>query len=89
MRELRNRIERAAALADETVIGPADLFPESALDGPAAAATGTLDEALTVATRAKVEEALRRAGGNRGQAARLLGVSRTTLWKRMRELGIG
>ncbi|UEM24664.1 sigma-54 dependent transcriptional regulator (plasmid) [Skermanella mucosa] len=89
VRELRNRIERAAALADETVIGPADLFPESALDGPAAAATGTLDEALTVATRAKVEEALRRAGGNRGQAARLLGVSRTTLWKRMRELGIG
>ncbi|UEM07384.1 sigma-54 dependent transcriptional regulator (plasmid) [Skermanella rosea] len=89
VRELRNRIERAAVLADETVIGPTDLFPEAALDGPSSAGTGTLDEALTVATRAKVEEALRRAEGNRGQAARLLGVSRTTLWKRMRELGIG
>ncbi|QQP92961.1 sigma-54-dependent Fis family transcriptional regulator (plasmid) [Skermanella sp. TT6] len=89
VRELRNRIERAAVLADETVIGPADLFPEAGLDGPPVAGTGTLDEALTVATRAKVEEALRRAEGNRGQAARLLGVSRTTLWKRMRELGIG
>lgn len=89
VRELRNRIERAAVLADETVIGPADLFPEAALDGPSSAGTGTLDEALAVATRAKVEDALRRAEGNRGQAARLLGVSRTTLWKRMRELGIG
>jgi transcriptional regulator of acetoin/glycerol metabolism len=36
-----------------------------------------------------IEDALRRAGGSRSAAARLLGVSRTTLWKRMRDLGSG
>ncbi len=33
-----------------------------------------------------VVEMLRRNGGNRTQVARLLGISRTTLWKRLREL---
>jgi DNA-binding NtrC family response regulator len=89
VRELRNRVERAAALSDGPVLGPADLFPESALEPARPAGPGTLDEALSAATRARIEEALRRAEGSRGQAARLLGVSRTTLWKRMRELGLG
>ena len=36
--------------------------------------------------RARIREALRLAGGQKSQAAELLGVSRTTLWRRMREL---
>ncbi|MBN8503034.1 MAG: propionate catabolism operon regulatory protein PrpR [Burkholderiales bacterium] len=34
---------------------------------------------------AAIQEALRRTGGNRQLAAQLLGVSRTTLWRRLRE----
>ncbi len=33
-------------------------------------------------------EALRRAGGNRSEAARILGVSRVTVWNRMKKYGI-
>ncbi|WPB83284.1 sigma-54-dependent transcriptional regulator [Sediminicoccus rosea] len=88
VRELRNRIERAVALAEGEEIGPDDLFPESQLERAAAAAAPMLGAAIQGATRLAVSDALARAGGNRAEAARLLGVSRTTLWKRMRELGL-
>jgi transcriptional regulator of acetoin/glycerol metabolism len=55
---------------------------------PPPAGAGSLEGALDEAARAAIQDALRRAQGNRAEAARLLGVSRTTLWKRMRELGI-
>ena len=92
VRELRNRIERAVALAEGEDLGPADLFPELLLEPAevtvAVSRDGTLDTALDRATRAAIVDALRRSAGNRAEAARLLGVSRTTLWKRMRALGL-
>jgi hypothetical protein len=36
----------------------------------------------------RMAEGLQRVGGNRAEAARLLGIPRTTLWTRMRELGL-
>lgn len=92
VRELRNRIERALALAEGEDVGAGDLFPELSLesdDGPVPPSGRTLDSALGDATRAAILDALRHSGGSRAGAAQRLGISRTTLWKRMRELGIG
>jgi transcriptional regulator of acetoin/glycerol metabolism len=36
----------------------------------------------------RIRDALARTGGNRDRAARLLGMSRVTLWRRMRALGL-
>jgi transcriptional regulator of acetoin/glycerol metabolism len=61
-----------------------DLFPEATLDRPAPSPTGEdsdLQDAAREAIRARVEAALKATGGNRSEAARLLGVSRTTIWK--------
>jgi DNA-binding NtrC family response regulator len=38
--------------------------------------------------RSAIEDALRRAGGVRTRAAALLGMSRTTLWRKLRDYGI-
>jgi transcriptional regulator of acetoin/glycerol metabolism len=38
--------------------------------------------------RARILDALTRAGGNRTRAARLLGMSRATLYRRLERLGI-
>src|SRR5690606_7008724 len=43
---------------------------------------------LQAVERRHVVNVLERAGGNRDEAARLLGISRTTLWRRMKKLGV-
>ena len=39
--------------------------------------------------RAAIVAALEEAGGSRSRAAELLGMSRTTLWRRMKDFGLG
>ncbi|MEN5081777.1 sigma-54 dependent transcriptional regulator [Bosea sp. TWI1241] len=85
VRELRNRIARACVMADGPVIGPGDLFPERRLaDVP----RPDLSRARAAADAAEIEKALAQAGGNLGEAAKLLGISRTTLWKRRSSGGV-
>jgi DNA-binding NtrC family response regulator len=97
VRELRNRIERALLLSTGATIGIADLFPESLSDASRAPSPAgilppdpivRLVEARDAAEREHIRRVVLRCGGRTQEAARALGISRTTLWERMRRLGI-
>lgn len=88
VRELVNRIERAVVLACGPRLDVADLFPERAPCAPCAPAGARLADVRRVAERARIERVLAECGGRIGEAAKRLGISRTTLWEKMRRLGI-
>jgi DNA-binding NtrC family response regulator len=88
VRELENAIERAVVLARGPTIAPEDLLlipPDRAIPTQS---EGSLQEALDAATRARVEAALAATGGRRAEAADLLGIERTTLYRLMKRLGL-
>jgi transcriptional regulator with GAF, ATPase, and Fis domain len=82
VRELHNTLERAAILADGESIGPEHL----ALEGPLASASPTHD--LGAAAREMIERVLQQTDGNKAKAARLLGITRTQLYVRLRKYGL-
>jgi two-component system response regulator AtoC len=89
VRELENAVERAVVLARSETITPEDLLLEqSPLSLPAAATEGTLQDVLDRAAAARIRAALDAAKGQRAEAARVLGVERTTLYRMMKRLGI-
>jgi DNA-binding NtrC family response regulator len=83
-RELRARLMRAVEAAEADLVLTSDLFPERAAD----ASMRSLAEVRDAAERAQIMAALERTGGQVGEAARLLRVSRTTLWEKMQKLGL-
>jgi len=92
VRELENVIERAVALSPGPVIQPGDILidePAAVRGGPASAETGFLPEGMTLEQweDEMIREAMRRAAGNKSQAARLLGLSRNALRYRLSKLG--
>ncbi|MGH7803068.1 MAG: sigma-54-dependent transcriptional regulator [Candidatus Binatia bacterium] len=92
VRELQNAIERAFALSREAAIDFNDLPPAVRGDAPRAVAAGMLD-GNEVPRLADVEEkviraALDRTGGNKNQAARLLGIDRQRLYRKIAKYGI-
>jgi PAS domain S-box-containing protein len=89
IRELENVLERAAVVSRGNVISVADLPEEVASaarraeDAPVAAPrTGADDE------RARIVSVLEANRWNRGAAAAALGVDRTTLWRKLKRLGL-
>lgn len=88
VRELRNRMERATALALGPWIMPVDLFPERGEDAKASQDMPSLEEARQDLERRHITRALQASEGEIGAAARLLGLGRTTLWEKMRRLGL-
>jgi DNA-binding NtrC family response regulator len=93
VRQLENFIERLVVLADGPIVRRADvereLKREADREMSARPALGVLDEQRRDAERDAVIEALQRAGNNRSLAARILGISRRTLYNKLEELGIG
>jgi two-component system, NtrC family, response regulator HydG len=86
VRELENVLEQAAALSPGREIGPAEVHIEAV---PMASANRfTLAEAVETAERNTIEAALAHASGDLASVARELGVSGTTLWRKMKRLGI-
>ena len=89
VRELRNRVERAATLANGEWIMPMDMFPDFVeLEHPLTKAFATLSETRDLAERRQIERAIKETNGQIIEAAKLLGISRTTLWEKMRRLGV-
>jgi DNA-binding NtrC family response regulator len=88
VRELRNRTERAVALADAPWIGPELLFPSGRAIGGPAGPLPSLSEAREHAERHHIRAALAQTSGHIEEAAKLLGVSRSTLFEKMRKLEI-
>ncbi|MCA9649348.1 MAG: sigma 54-interacting transcriptional regulator [Myxococcales bacterium] len=84
VRELRNVIEYAFALGEGPVLSAGEVPPELRGELPPNAKKTMRDP--DEAERQRIREALRLAGGQKSQAAELMGISRTTLWRRMREL---
>ena len=99
VRQLENFVERLVVLADGPQISMDDLLREiasepsrsSALTGAPAldgAADLSLDETRRKTERAALDAALMRTGNNRTLAARLLGISRRTLYTKLEEHGL-
>jgi DNA-binding NtrC family response regulator len=89
IRELRNRLERAFALsADAPQISAQAIFPERVLLDQPGERVASLAEARERAERRHIEEAISQTNGEIAKAATLLGISRTTLWEKMRKFGL-
>ncbi|WP_374371305.1 sigma-54-dependent transcriptional regulator [Dongia sp.] len=86
VRELRNRVERAIALADTPWIGREHLFPDLVPQSIGPAGFASLASMREQVERQHIRQALDRAQGRVEEAAKLLGVSRSTLFEKMRRL---
>jgi two-component system response regulator HydG len=87
VRQLRNVIENLVLFSQNEVIGP-DELPQELLDAPAETITVRVGEPLDQVERRLIEHTLICAGGNRTRAAELLGISRRTLLRKIKELGL-
>ena len=90
VRELQNVMERASALAAGPDVEVADIQLDSPRNRAGAVADRFLPDGMTLDQweDEMIREALKRAGGNKSQAARSLGLSRNALRYRLSKIGI-
>mgnify|MGYP000377077041 CR=1 FL=1 len=84
VRELHNRLERACVMAEGNLIEPEDLGAADDLT-PTTEPVEAVHPNPSSGDRQLLIDALKRAGGNKSQAARALGISRTALYQRLRK----
>jgi len=91
IRELENAVERSVVCSTggmiDTSILPREVR-EPALETPRTRERVTLprDEPMDWDQAAKIRETLSQCDGNKTRAAKMLGMSRTTLWRKLREM---
>ncbi len=93
VRELENAVERAVILAEGSEVIPADLPPALREQRTPLLGRGSAfpySEGLTLAQleAEHIRRVLSHTAGNTTKAAKSLGISRTTLWRKMREYGV-
>ena len=86
IRELRNCIEKMVVLAPGEILQVEDIPPELLTEPVTAAAA--MDNPLDISSQEKelIRKALEECSGNRAAAARKLGISRRTLYRKLEEL---
>jgi DNA-binding NtrC family response regulator len=91
VRELQNVVERAVLLGKQPLINTGDLPPDVTSISPAKtlpARGRTLKQALEGPERQIILETLQQHNWNRNVTAEQLGINRTTLYKKMKRLGL-
>jgi DNA-binding NtrC family response regulator len=90
IRELDNVLERAMILGDGEWVTAKDLPYADSDDGENHPAVHhNLREALKSYEKSHIENVLRETEGDRTRTAHLLGLSRSSLYRKMEKLGIG
>jgi len=90
VRELINALETMIVLAPSPMLGvgdiPAEIRPAGRPEPPQAVTPGATS--LEEAERILIEQTLASTGGNRHQAAGILGIGQRTLYRKIKELGL-
>jgi DNA-binding NtrC family response regulator len=88
VRQLNHVLRRAVALGSTTTIGPADLFQDDPSSAAPSAAPRSLSDHLDQSERAYLVSIVQECAGAVGEAASRMGISRKTLWEKMKRHGI-
>jgi two-component system response regulator HydG len=101
IRELENMVEQGVALAVNGVVQRDDVIPPeiqlsrrshvadvASTGAPADAGGRSLQDVVDEAERRAIEGVLREVDGNKEKAAEVLGLSSTTLWRKMKRLNV-
>lgn len=91
VRELKSAFEYAFVASQGGLIGPTDLPPHILGSPRAHSAVPAVETAvfdLNDIKKQRLIDALRTSGGNQAEAARRLGISRTSVWKQIKRFGI-
>jgi len=88
VRELKSALEYAFVIVEGGLIGTEKLPPQISQGKGYERGEPVLHSKADQADKKALIEALRNCNGNQSQAARILGISRGTVWNRMRKYGI-
>ncbi|CAG9172713.1 sigma-54-dependent transcriptional regulator [Cupriavidus pinatubonensis] len=89
VRELQNRLERACIICPQNMLFSSDIFEEDGAQAPAVMGADTpLDDYMAACESAFIRSALLQHQGHISETAHALGISRKSLWEKMRKHSI-